>query len=250
MGVINFLANNGHIVVSKFLIHQIGLEETVLLGELCAEYGYWENIKKLEEGFFPSSVENIEVQTTFKKKKQQELLNNLAEKKLIEIKKDGYPAKRLIKIDEKAILDLIVQLVQNDPTDNAVGSNRADINKNNSIYNSKYYYNNSYYNNNSNYNNSNYNIRSKEKEKKNIKKKRKRKEEEQVYTIGEFGNVKLSLQEIDKLITLYGSEKNLDIAIDILGNYIESSGHKYKSHYAVLRKNNWVYKKFKQEYKQ
>lgn len=88
------------------------------------------------------------------------------------------------------------------------------------------------------------------KEKKNIKKKRKVKEEEQVYTIGEFGNVKLSLQEIDKLITLYGSEKNLDIAIDILGNYIESSGHKYKSHYAVLRKNNWVYKKFKQEYKQ
>ena len=36
-------------------------------------------------------------------------------------------------------------------------------------------------------------------------------------------------------------------AIEILSSYIASSGKKYKSHYAVLGKHNWVYKRIFEE---
>lgn len=59
--------------------------------------------------------------------------------------------------------------------------------------------------------------------------------------LGEFNNVSLSLDEQHKLNELY--KDRFDLAIEILSNYIASSGKKYKSHYAVLKKDNWVYEK-------
>lgn len=59
--------------------------------------------------------------------------------------------------------------------------------------------------------------------------------------LGEFNNVSLSLNEQLKLNELY--KDRFDLAIEILSNYIASSGKKYKSHYAVLKKDNWVYEK-------
>jgi len=55
---------------------------------------------------------------------------------------------------------------------------------------------------------------------------------------GEFGNVKLTDAEYDKLKEIYGD--NIDIAISVLDNYLASKGKRYKSHYAVMKKNGWV----------
>jgi len=55
---------------------------------------------------------------------------------------------------------------------------------------------------------------------------------------GEFGNVKLTDVEYDKLKEFYGD--NIDIAISVLDNYLASKGKRYKSHYAVMKKNGWV----------
>ena len=41
----------------------------------------------------------------------------------------------------------------------------------------------------------------------------------------------------------------LDDAINILSSYLASKGDKYKSHYAVLGKHNWVYKKIQEQQK-
>ena len=46
-------------------------------------------------------------------------------------------------------------------------------------------------------------------------------------------------KKIEKVKNIY-NEKFSD-AIELLSNYIASSGKKYKSHYAVLGKHNWVY---------
>lgn len=70
-------------------------------------------------------------------------------------------------------------------------------------------------------------------------KKRKEKPENKIF--GEFSNVVLSTTEAEKLQELY--KDKLNSAIEILSSYIASSGKKYKSHYAVLGKHNWVYKK-------
>ena len=63
---------------------------------------------------------------------------------------------------------------------------------------------------------------------------------------GEFNNVKLTDDEYSKLKELYTNK--LDEAINILSSYLASKGDKYKSHYAVLGKHNWVYKKIQENY--
>ena len=66
---------------------------------------------------------------------------------------------------------------------------------------------------------------------------------------GEFQNVKLTKEEHKKLQTIYKTDLRFNAAIEILSNYIESKGKdKYKSHYAVLNKNQWVYEKINLKY--
>jgi hypothetical protein len=60
---------------------------------------------------------------------------------------------------------------------------------------------------------------------------------------GEFKNVKLTKIEFEKLIQIYHGNHDLLKAIEILDSYIETKGKKYKSHYAVLGKTNWVYER-------
>jgi hypothetical protein len=59
---------------------------------------------------------------------------------------------------------------------------------------------------------------------------------------GEFKKVKLTRIELEKVKDLYGSY--FEDAISKLDNYLESKGDKYKNHYAVLQKGNWVYREF------
>jgi predicted phage replisome organizer len=63
----------------------------------------------------------------------------------------------------------------------------------------------------------------------------KEKEKKDVY--GEFGNVKLTPSEHQKLILKIGPEKT-SLAIEKLSSYLASKGDKYKSHYATMF--SWV----------
>lgn len=56
---------------------------------------------------------------------------------------------------------------------------------------------------------------------------------------GEFGKVKLSADEYQKLDAVYGS--NLESAIALLDDYLARSNKRYASHYAVMKRNGWVY---------
>lgn len=58
--------------------------------------------------------------------------------------------------------------------------------------------------------------------------------------LGEFKNVSLSNEDLEKIKTLYGLKFNE--AIEKLSSYIKSSNKKYKDFYAVLNKHNWVYR--------
>lgn len=72
-------------------------------------------------------------------------------------------------------------------------------------------------------------------------KNRKEKTKSECVCLGEFKNVKLTLDQIKKLIEDY--EWYFEDAIDALSSYLEFKGDKYKSHYAVLGKTNWVWEK-------
>lgn len=98
--LLKLIANNNYIIVNRDLIKEIGLDETILLGELCSEQYYWSNHNKLgKDGFFYSTVENIENQIGIKKKKQLTLLNKLKTLNLVEVKYHDIPKKRYIRIN-------------------------------------------------------------------------------------------------------------------------------------------------------
>ncbi len=105
MGILQLIASRNFIVVNKEMIKFLGLEEAVLFGELCSEYDYWEKQGEITDGFFYSTIENIEENTALSEHKQRKAIENLKSKNIIETKKMGMPAKRYIKINEEQIFD-------------------------------------------------------------------------------------------------------------------------------------------------
>ena len=105
MAILNLISNNNFITLNKDLIKAIGLEEAILLGELASEYDYWKKQELLENGYFYSTIENIEEHTTLSEYKQRKALNSLKDQGLIDIKIKGLPAKRFIKINEELVLE-------------------------------------------------------------------------------------------------------------------------------------------------
>jgi hypothetical protein len=107
MGILQLLASRNFITVNKTLIQTLGIEEAIMLGELASEYDYWENNDKLEEGWFFSTVENVEENTTLTKYKQKKALDNLQKIGVLEVQRKGIPAKRYIKINEKKVFEIL-----------------------------------------------------------------------------------------------------------------------------------------------
>ena len=105
MTILNLISNNNFITLNKDLIKAIGLEEAILLGELASEYDYWKKQELLENGYFYSTIENIEEHTTLSEYKQRKALNSLKDQGLIDIKIKGLPAKRFIKINKELVLE-------------------------------------------------------------------------------------------------------------------------------------------------
>lgn len=58
---------------------------------------------------------------------------------------------------------------------------------------------------------------------------------------GEFGRVNLTEEERGKLIEAYGDDK-FKKAVALLDNYIEAKGCRYKNHYAVMKRDGWVWR--------
>lgn len=57
--------------------------------------------------------------------------------------------------------------------------------------------------------------------------------------LGEFKNVNLTLEQIKKLIDIYGFA--FEDGVEILSANLEAKGDRYKNHYAVMGRHNWVY---------
>jgi hypothetical protein len=104
----SLLSHDNFIPVSKVLASKIGLLEATIFGELCSESDYWhERNEVTEDGYFFSTVENIEDKLFVKKDTQQRVMKNLSNSGLISIAKKGLPAKRYVKINEEILSNLL-----------------------------------------------------------------------------------------------------------------------------------------------
>ena len=105
--ILSLLAQDSYFIVNKDLAKVIGINEAIILGELASEYTYYlKNDKLTEDGYFYSTVKNIEDNTTIKRDKQRKILNHLQDLDLIDIKFKETPAKRFIKLNKNNIFKL------------------------------------------------------------------------------------------------------------------------------------------------
>ena len=125
ISVIKLLASKNFITVNKTLIKKLGVYEAILLGEFASEFSYWEEIEKLEDCYFFSTVENIENNTGINAYHQREAVKRLCNLGLIETKKVGLPAKRYIKLN----IDNIVKILDKDKINNTILSDLKNKDK-------------------------------------------------------------------------------------------------------------------------
>lgn len=118
MEVIKLLASNNFITFNRDLAKLVGLEAAIMLGELASEQSYWMARDGLEDGYFFSTLENIEDKTTLSRKKQDKAIKMLKDKGIIQVKVRGCPAKRYFKINEYWVLRLLSGEVAEDVPEN------------------------------------------------------------------------------------------------------------------------------------
>lgn len=153
--LMSILSNDGYIILNKYVMKALGLHEAILLGELCSEYIYWYKEEKLQDGFFYSTRENIEKETTLSPFQQRQALKKLTEMGLVEILEKDMPKKTYYKVDEEKVyrflLETDLNLTEvkkfNDKTSNNLTSSdekikhkeveKLDINNNNINNNKK-----------------------------------------------------------------------------------------------------------------
>lgn len=126
--VSKLLSIDGYIQVNKTIIKKLGLHEAILIGELCAEYNYWESQNKLVDDSFYSTRENIEENTGLSEHFQRQALKTLQNEGIVTITKKGLPAKNYYKIDFNKLLSILETSSTSSRRQQEIES--VDINKN------------------------------------------------------------------------------------------------------------------------
>ena len=109
MGIIGLLASSNFITVNKKIAQEIGLKEAVLLGELASEYEYWKGRNEVtDDGYFYSAVSVVQNNTTLSERQQKSALSTLVSMSLVDVSVKGMPAKRHIRINERAVSELFL----------------------------------------------------------------------------------------------------------------------------------------------
>lgn len=106
MNVLQLISSDNFIAVNKTLIKAFGNDAAILLGELASESTYWENRTGLDDGYFYSTIENVEERTALSPYQQRKALELLKEKGVVDvISKKGSPPKRYIRINEESLAE-------------------------------------------------------------------------------------------------------------------------------------------------
>lgn len=99
MDAIDYLASDNYVIVNRDLMLAVGVNESLVLGELASEYRYWRNANKLKDGaWFFSTDDNLEARLPFSKPTIRRAIDRLKELGVVETKLMGVPAKRFFKI--------------------------------------------------------------------------------------------------------------------------------------------------------
>lgn len=104
---IDLLAAGNYIAVNRSLIKAFGLESAVLVGELASEAKYWNDRGKLDDGWFFSTIENVQEATGLSGYQQRKALAELVSAGVVETAQRSIPKKRHIRIHFMELVNII-----------------------------------------------------------------------------------------------------------------------------------------------
>lgn len=107
MSYLKLLASNNYIPLNRELVKLFGIEEALILGELCSEYDYWRSEDKLIDGMFYCSINKLEEATTLSEYQQRKAIKNLENLGVIKTKLKKIPATRYFYIDEDKLFSFL-----------------------------------------------------------------------------------------------------------------------------------------------
>lgn len=107
------LSNTGFIMYNKQIARIYGVNEAILVGELCAKHQYWLEHGDLlqNDGWFYATREDIEEDTGLSGKQQRAAFKNLQDDDIISCKLMGVPAKMFYRINTENLYSLMRQKV-------------------------------------------------------------------------------------------------------------------------------------------
>ena len=107
---LDFLDGGNYIAVNRTLVRAFGLHVAVMIGELASEARYWRGQGKLRDGWFFSTVENVEGATGMNAYYQRDAIKRLRELGFVETEYKGLPRKRYFRINCMAIIQTISRI--------------------------------------------------------------------------------------------------------------------------------------------
>lgn len=145
--ILKLISSNCYGIYNKEIAKKLGLETAIILGELASEYDYYKKKNELdEEGWFYSTTENIEENTTLNYYYQKKAIDDLINKGILEQKLKGIPAKRYFRFNLENVKKIFEDNNSNDLNSSFKMSEKLDtysVKTNNNNINSN---NNNYYN--------------------------------------------------------------------------------------------------------
>jgi DNA-binding transcriptional regulator GbsR (MarR family) len=95
MNILQFIAQDGFIMLNKSIIKIIGLHESIVLGAFASKQNY-------NEGWFYFTYEEIEEITTLSKHQASKAIENLINSNILIDKREGVPCRRyfMLQVDE------------------------------------------------------------------------------------------------------------------------------------------------------
>ena len=84
--------------VNRYLAHSMGMAETIIYSALISKYTYYRDNGKASDGWFYSTIEDLQESTTYGRKVQTSAINKLVGYGLLESKLMGMPAKRYFRL--------------------------------------------------------------------------------------------------------------------------------------------------------
>lgn len=105
--ILGTISSDGYIVCNKDLMHKLGINEAILLGELASENNYWDKRTENYDGWFFSTTDNIEKNTALSKYQQNKAASSLVKAGILEIAKKGMPARNYYRISIDGLINFL-----------------------------------------------------------------------------------------------------------------------------------------------